>query len=137
MRKFVIGGLTAVAIATGPLAGAAALLGGVGAATAHAEPNVSVAPNGSRYYGDQGDGNGLAYLTELRDVGLTDGTPVGAAVLGGQICAQRAQGATELALLKAAEASGWTMAQAVAKVVHAEYHFCPDAMYSWPGHGES
>jgi hypothetical protein len=70
---------SAAATASARMAGAAALLGGTGVATAHAEPGVTVAPGGGRYYGDQGDGNGLAYLAELRDVGLTGGTPVGAA----------------------------------------------------------
>jgi hypothetical protein len=63
-------------VAGGLMAGGVALLGGTGVTTAHAEPGVLVSPGGGRYYGDQGDGNGLAYLAELRDVGLTGGNPV-------------------------------------------------------------
>jgi hypothetical protein len=120
-------------VAGGLMAGGAALLGGTGVATAHAEPGVTVAPGGSRYYGDQGDGNGLAYLAELRDVGLTGGTPVDAAVMARGVCMQRAQGTTALALVESYKASGDMLAQAVAIVNHAEWHFCPDAMYTWPG----
>jgi hypothetical protein len=39
----------------GGLISAANLLGGAVVATAHADPGVIVAPNGSRYYGEQGE----------------------------------------------------------------------------------
>jgi hypothetical protein len=111
----------------------AALQGGVALFTAHADPSVTVSPGGSRYYGDQGDGNAYAYLAELRDVGLPSGTPVDAASIARGVCAERAQGATADALIKDFQASDATFEQAIAVVEHAEWHFCPDAMYLWPG----
>jgi Protein of unknown function (DUF732) len=85
------------------------------------------------YYGSQGDGDGLAYLNELRDAGVPGGDAGGAAAMAQQICWARAQGTREVDLVGVAQADGWTMHQGAVKVVHAEYHFCPGAMTWWPG----
>ncbi|WP_205878903.1 DUF732 domain-containing protein [Mycobacterium camsae] len=95
-----------------------------------------MAPDGSRYYGSQDDNNVSAYLAELREAGVT-GVPERITETARQVCVRRAQGTRVLDVVHEVEAAtpGMTFQRAMTMVTHAEWHFCSDAMYRWPGSG--
>lgn len=126
--------MRAVSLIVAGLIGSAMVLGAASSSQALADPDdVAVAPSGSTFYGYQDDADPVPYLLEERDAGVDGGSPSMAREAARRICEQRVNGVTESSIVDAFEKSGATTHQSVVMVVHAEWHFCRDALYEWPG----
>jgi hypothetical protein len=108
MKKMIVGGLAAVAIAAGIATASTA--------------NATIAVIGSR-----GDMDSYHYRDELRYTGLYHEDVTNAMSLSSRVCGKRAMGYNEEQLVRGLEYSAdqYTSEQAVMIVSGAEYHFCP------------
>jgi hypothetical protein len=107
MKKLIIGGIAAAAIAVG-----LATAGSAGATVAT--------------IGERGDHNPYNYRNELRYTGLNHEDVYNAASLGPRVCVRRQMGYTEGQLVSSLDdGPDYTAEQAVEIVMGGEYHFCP------------
>ena len=110
MRKFIIGGIAAAALA----------LGVAGAGTASA--TTAYYPSGTK-----GDQSAVGYYNDVVAEGIP-GSVSQASGLGGAVCEQLRAGASEDALISTVmETPGYNTTRNQAKVTvwSAEWHFCP------------
>ena len=106
----------------------AGLVGGLGLATVLKAVPPAHADSTFAHYGYEGDYNAWAYRDELRYVGLLHEDIYNARSLSARLCGERAEGYTEYQVGVHLDQSpdGYTIAQEVAMVAGAEWHFCPE-----------